>query len=156
MPMTCTKLLPVQFADDTNLVASHHDFNIQMVNEELSYIMLWFQWNKLTLNIKKCNFIIFCNSNKHYPIELSKIFINNTQIELVQHTRFFGVIIDSGLNGSYHMNFVSKRSAKTMLGILRKVCPLVHSSAFLTLYSFFCFHSLIIATLFGQLPILKK
>ncbi len=140
MAMTCTKLLPVLFADDTNLVASHQDFNIliKTVNEELSYIVEWFQWNKLTLNIKKCNFMIFCNTNKHYPIELSKIFINDTQIELVQHTRFLGVIIDSGLKWSNHINFVSKRSAK-MLGILRRVCPLVHSSAFLTLYYSFLF-----------------
>ncbi len=140
MAMTCTKLLPVLFADDTNLVASHQDFNIliKTVNEELSYIVEWFQWNKLTLNIKKCNFMIFCNTNKHYPIELSKIFINDTQIELVQHTRFLGVIIDSGLKWSNHIKFVSKRSAK-MLGILRRVCPLVHSSAFLTLYYSFLF-----------------
>jgi len=40
--------------------------------------------------------MIFFFTNKHFPIELSKIFINNTQIELVQHTGFLRVII--GLN----------------------------------------------------------
>lgn len=60
MPMTCTKHLPVLFANDTNQVASHEDFNIliKTVCEELSSIAEWFQWNRLTLSVKKCNFMI--------------------------------------------------------------------------------------------------
>ena len=140
MAISCTNLLPVLFADDTNLIASHEDFNslIKNVNDELSTVKKWFQLNKLTLNVKKCNFMIFCNPNKYYPKEQSKICINNTEIELVQQTKFLGVIIDSGLKWSNHIDLVSKRSAK-LLGILRKVCHLIHSSAHLTLYYIFLF-----------------
>jgi len=47
MPMTCTKRLPVQFADDTNLVASQHDFNIQMLMR--NYHILCYGFNGTNL-----------------------------------------------------------------------------------------------------------
>ena len=140
MAMSCSNFLPILFADDTNLITSHSDFTtlINNVNHELSTVEKWFQLNKLTLNIKKCNFIIFCNVNKSFPIEKAKIYMNNIEIELVQSTKFLGVIIDNNLSWSYHVDLVSKRSSR-MLGILRKVCPLIHSSAHLTLYYSFLF-----------------
>lgn len=135
--MACTKPFPVLFADDTNLVVSDKDFNILIETfiEELSSIAEWFQLNRLTLNIKKCNLMIFSNINK-YLIELAKMFTNHTQLKLVQHTNFLGVIVDSGLKWSEHIDLVTKRFAK-MVGVSRKVCPLIHSSAYLTWnYSF--------------------
>ena len=49
------------FADDTTLVASHLNFNtlIKDVNVGLNAYTTWFRLNKLSLNIKKSNFIIF-------------------------------------------------------------------------------------------------
>ena len=140
MPLSCSNLLPVLFADDTNLITSHSNFNtlIQTVNDELLSISEWFQLNKLTLNIKKCNFMIFCNTNKFYPKDQARIFINNAEIDFAQHTKFLGVIIDSGLTWNNHIDLVAKRSSR-MLGILRKVCPLIHSKAQLTLYYSFLF-----------------
>lgn len=111
---------------------------IERVNEELSSVAHWFQLNKLTLNVKKCNFMIFCNTNKYYPRELAKILINGVEILQVQSTKFLGVMLDERLNWSTHIDLVCKRSTK-MLGILRKVCPLIHSSAYLTLYYSFLF-----------------
>ncbi len=138
--MSCNNLLLLLFADNTSLIAVHDDFNslIAYVNEELCTVSKWFQINKLTLNVKKCNFMIFCNKNKSYPKEEAKLLINGTEISQVPHTKILGVIIDDGQNWNYHINQVCKRSVK-MLGLLRKVCPLIHSSAHLTLYYSFPF-----------------
>ena len=48
--MSGQHLFPVLFADDTNLIATHNDFNylIDWVYE-FSSIAKWFQMNKLTL-----------------------------------------------------------------------------------------------------------
>ena len=50
----------IMFADDTNLIFKHKDlttlFNI--INAELSKIY-WFKLNKLSLDVKKTNYIIF-------------------------------------------------------------------------------------------------
>ena len=97
--MSCKHLFPVLFADDTNLIATHNDFNhlINCVNDELLSIAKWFQMNKLTLNVKKCNFVIFCNINKSYPKEQAKVFINGSEIMQVKASKFLGILVDERL-----------------------------------------------------------
>ncbi len=140
MPMMCKKFLPILLADDTNLKATREDFSIliKCTNDELSSIAHWLNLNKLTLNVKKCNFMIFCNINKYYPKELAKILINGNEILQVHSTKFLGVVLDERLSWSKHIDLVSTRSMK-LLGILRKVLPLIHHSAHSTLYFSFLF-----------------
>lgn len=57
----------VLFVDDTNLLLSHHD-PIAIANEEIEKVNLWLKCNKLSLNIKKNNYIIF-RSNKKYTTD---------------------------------------------------------------------------------------
>ena len=135
LAMTCNKFLPILFADDTNLIASHSDLNtlVEHVNEELLEVSRWFQLNKLTLNIKKCNFMIFSNINKTFPEDKPRVLINGTEICQVPYTKFLGVIIDDHLNWKQHIDVVCMKSMK-MLGILRKICPFVLPSSHLTLY----------------------
>ena len=67
-----TVLNPV-LADDTSLFHAHTDFDtlIEEINEELQKITTWFHTNKLSLNIKKSNFIIFLpNGNNTTQITL--------------------------------------------------------------------------------------
>ena len=49
------------FADDTNILFSHNDPNqvMEIVNNELKKLSSWFQANKLSISIKKSNFILF-------------------------------------------------------------------------------------------------
>ena len=126
--------IPILFADDTNLIASHNDLNtlVKHANYDFLDVFKWFQLNKLTLNIQKCNFMIFSNINKTFPKEKPRICINSSEICQVLCTQFLGVIIDEHLNWKQQIDTVCKRSRK-MLGILRKICPLVHPSAHLTL-----------------------
>ena len=77
--------------------------------------------------------MIFCNINKCYPKDQAKILIYMYEISQVQSTKFLGVILDTCLNWSNHINHVCKRSIK-VLGI-----GLIHSSAHLTLYYSFLF-----------------
>jgi len=59
MPMTCTKRLPVQFADDTNLVASQHDFNIQMLMRNYHILCYGFNGTNLLLILKNSTLSFF-------------------------------------------------------------------------------------------------
>ena len=140
LALSCKYFFPVLFADDTTLIATHNNFNylIDSVNNDLSSISKWFQLNKLTLNVKKCNFIIFCNINKSYPKDQAKLYINGIEMTQVKTTKFLGILVDERLDWTNHIDLVCKRLTK-MMGILRKVCPFIHPSAHLTLYYSFLF-----------------
>ena len=88
------------FADDTNILYADKSIKSleSVVNEELVKLHEWFTVNKLTLNLKKSNFVIF----SHYRKTLSKINIkvfDNSQNKFIalEHKRFvkyLGLLID--------------------------------------------------------------
>ena len=59
-------LKSILFADDTNLFYAGKDLNevCELVSRELDILHMWFQVNKLSLNVAKTNFMIF--GNKRY------------------------------------------------------------------------------------------
>ena len=65
------------------------------VNNELSKLNEWFSINKLSLNVKKTNFMIFGNKHRN---EALKIRINNEDIVKVSETKFLGIYFDFRLN----------------------------------------------------------
>jgi hypothetical protein len=74
------------FADDTNLIYSDKKTQTleSVVNEELFKVYDWLNANKLTLNIKKSNFIIF-----HLPQQKLRYQIN---IKILKEQRRFRYI----------------------------------------------------------------
>ena len=61
--VNCSKLLQfILFADDTNIFFSekNHKFVFDTLNKELDNLSVWFKTNKLFLNVKKINYIVFC------------------------------------------------------------------------------------------------
>ena len=67
---------PLLFADDTSIFYSHSDPNrLQSVlNEELSNFDVWLKCNKLSVNLKKTNYIFFKSRQKelncHFTLSL--------------------------------------------------------------------------------------
>ena len=106
-----TVLNPVLFADDTSLFHAHTDFDtlIEEINEELQKITTWFHTNKLSLNIKKSNFIIFSSKGKKYNTDNLKININGNEIKQVNFTKFLGIYIDEHLSWAQHIDYLSKK-----------------------------------------------
>jgi hypothetical protein len=93
------------FADDTNLL--YADKNLKsletIVNKQLEYICDWLLANKLTLNIKKSNFVIFHPYQKrlNYKPNLKvHDYKTNTLISLEQkdYVKYLGILIDSNLS----------------------------------------------------------
>ena len=56
----------ILFVDDTNILLHYSDLNIlqTMSNAELDKLSEWFKSNRLSLNIKKTNYIIFSPKSK--------------------------------------------------------------------------------------------
>ena len=51
----------ILFADDTNTFFSHKDFNLlsETLNSEMCKLTQWCRANKLSINFKKSNFMVF-------------------------------------------------------------------------------------------------
>lgn len=127
----------IMFADDTNLFFKHKDLDKleNVINEELSRISVWFKLNKLSLNIKKTNYILFKPSkakNSHNYGDL-KIKIDNVLIIRVDKTKFLGVILNEHLSWKDHLKTLSNKISKS-LGILLKIRKTLHSDTLLMLY----------------------
>ena len=79
----------ILFADDTNLLMCNKNLDtlIDKMNEELLKINTWLQLNKLSLNLKKTNFILFKSSKKKIT-KKPDIKIKDHYITQVKSTKF--------------------------------------------------------------------
>ena len=70
---------------------------------------MWFQVNKLSLNVVKTNVMIFGNNiyEDNYMVS-----INGMNINRVYVTTFLGVHIDSKLNWNEHISVIKTKLAK--------------------------------------------
>ena len=98
---------------------------------ELNILHIWFQVNKLSLNVAKTNFMIF--GNKRFE-ENYMISINGMNINRVYVTKFLGVHIDSKLNWNEHISVIKTKVAKNV-SIMNRVKHCLINSA---LYSLYC------------------
>ena len=117
----CSKILSfILFADDTN--AFYSDTNVKALNQTLNNALIkvskWLQVNKLTLNIKKTQVILFNAKNKKVKEPL-KLKINGENIKQVNSTKFLGIIIDSKLTWKQHIAHIQHKISKTT-GIICK------------------------------------
>ena len=73
----------ILFADDTNLFYSSTNLKHleNIVNVELSRVSTWFQANKLSLNAKKTNFILFGNKRQSTVDNPLRIIIDGNTLE---------------------------------------------------------------------------
>ena len=99
------------YADDTSLsFASNNvaDLN-RFMNEDLNCLKDWLQGNKLSLNVLKTLAMVVGSRPKLKRIadEVSgqpSFFINGTQIETVERTKYFGVHLDCHLVWDEHIS----------------------------------------------------
>ena len=90
------------YADDTSLsFASNNidDLN-QFMNEDLDCLKDWLQGNKLSLNVLKTHAMVVGSRPKLKRIseevsEQPSFFINGTQIETVERTKYLGVLTEA-------------------------------------------------------------
>ena len=133
-------LFPILFADDTNVFLRGKE-PIQLaesMNVQLKKICVWLQANKLSLNVKKTHYILFKPKGKEKVKFNFSIKIDNEAIMRVNSTKFLGVMIDSRLNWSCHINYIKNKISKG-IGIIHKCKRLLNVKTLLTLYYTFVY-----------------
>ena len=74
-----------------------------MSNEHIK-LSIWFAINKLSLNVAKTNFMIFCNHTKTSNVT---VYINDTNIEMVYVNNCIGALIDHKLKWKQHIKMIT-------------------------------------------------
>ena len=98
----------------------------------LSYLILYYRTNRLSLNIDKTNLVFFRPYNK--PLKKSiTLLIQKKAIQEKNAVKYLGLLIDSGLTWKAHIENLSKKISKT-IGLLYKIRPYVSKDILKMLY----------------------
>ena len=137
IPNSVPNLSLILFADDTSAFTSHKDISTlnNIMNNGLNKLNQWFQSNKLSLNTKKSNFMLFGThiKTKQYKNEL-KLSLDNVELKCVDAAKFLGVTIDQNLTWENHINQLTKKCSSS-IGILFKMKNFLPETALLSLYN---------------------
>ena len=128
------------FADDTNIIYANNNLRTleSTVNSELAKVSEWLKANKLTLNIKKSNYVIFRPRQKTMPfVPQVKIFnptLNTqTSLEIKDFVKYLGIMIDSDLSWKNHIDFICHKISKS-IGIIAKLRHYIPRHLLLSIY----------------------
>ena len=128
------------FADNTNLLYANKNLKSleKTVDNKLVRVSDWLNANKLTLNAKKSNFVIF-RPHQHKMDHLVHIlmFDNSnhilTSLECKDHVKYLGVLLDSQLSWKYHIDNVALKISR-IIGVFAHLRHLVPFTTLLSIY----------------------
>ena len=128
------------FADDTTVYYSDktNPGTENLLNLELSKVSVWLAANKLSLNVKKSNFLHFHYGKIRKPT--ISLMLNGSKIEEKEVTKYLGVFIDNKLTWKAHIEHVKAKLSRGN-GMISKIRYYVNDQCLLNLfYSFIQSH----------------
>ena len=115
------------FADDTNLLCLSNSIKKlnKLVNADLKHLVNWLNANKMSLNVKKTEMVIFKSKQKKFEGDL-KIKLCGKRLYPTESVKYLGVKIDTNLSWQYHVNDLSIKlnRANALLSKIRKFVSL--------------------------------
>ena len=125
------------FADDTTVFysADPSDNNTEAtINRELEKVSSWLSANKLSLNVKKSNFLHFHHGKKEK--KKINIEINKIPVEEKQMTKYLGTFIDNKLTWKPHIQHIKAKLARG-IGMISKIRYYLDETCLLKMYHSF-------------------
>ena len=108
------------YADDTSLYYQSSDI-VQLneaTNNDLKQLDIWLHGNKLSLNVAKTNSMLVATKQKHNILNSRNddmdLKIRDTDLEIIQKTKYLGVQIDNSLNWKEHIKTVSTEVSRAI------------------------------------------
>ena len=124
------------FADDTSIFCSHPnvDHLLSIMNLELVKFATWMKSNKLSVNLKKSNFVVFRSKRKRINSDIS-MSLDGTPLNQVHVVKFLGIFLDENLSWKSHISYICKKISKSAGIIFRSRFYLSTKTNFLLYYS---------------------
>ena len=120
----------VLFADDTNILLSHNNLNLELIN-----VSSWFKSNKLSLNISKSHFMHFQTTRRNVTLS-QNIIIDNiplNQEEYVKNSWHYNR--QTFIMGPTHKQCIVSSSIANGIGILYKLKHFLPEHSLLMIYN---------------------
>jgi len=135
LPESITNCKVSLYADDTAIFcASNNPNHIEsMLNAELSQLSTWFHNNRLTLNISKTKWMLMGSSKRINNCHDLEIKIDDICLEKVTSYKYLGVILDSCLTYSNHVDMMHSKASQR-IGLLRRLRPYLGTNVANMLY----------------------
>ena len=126
------------FADDTSILYRNSTSLEAEVNTELIKLCDWLTANKLTLNIRKSNYVLFPSYNKRllYNPKINIFDHDNgtySPLDFKESVKYLGIFIDKYLNWKTHIDLIALKISKT-IGIIARLRHFVPLSVTTKLY----------------------
>ena len=86
----------------------------------------WFKANRLSLNIDKTSYILFCASNaRPIPQHSFELFIESFKVKKVESCKFLGVYLDDKMTWKTHIKQITSKISKTvgMISRIKHILP---------------------------------
>ena len=123
-----------QFADNTNLLVVEKSFKQlnKKVNRDLTLIVEWVRANKLSLNTKKTEIIIFKPRNKMITKHLN-FRLSSQKIKPTKQVTYLGVILQEHLHWNKYLSNLGKELSRSV-GLLSNIRHYVSKHLLRTIY----------------------
>ena len=126
----------ILYADDTVIYYSsksvsdleHH------INANLRTVSEWFSRNFLTLNISKCNFVIFGSPQKLNRIQDTLVKVEDTCIERTQSFKYLVVTLNQSMSWANQVDTINTK-INQRIGLIRRTRNVLPLQARVTLYN---------------------
>ena len=108
-------------ADDTNILLSNESLEslAKKMNQDLKNLLQWLKANKLSLNVKKTELIIFHPKNTKLDYRV-KFKPNGKRLNPISTVKYLGILLDEHLLWTKQVNWVNSKLDQT-IGILSKL-----------------------------------
>ena len=135
------------FADDTNLSCLSNSIKKlkKLVNSDLKHLVNWLNANKISLNVKKTEMVIFKFKQKKFEGDL-KIKFCGKRLYPTESVEYLGVNIDTNLSWEYHVNDLSIKlnranalHSKIRKFVILKILRSIYFAIFDSYLSYCCF-----------------
>ena len=119
------------FADDTNLLYLGKSIK-KLVNYDLKNMLYWLNANKISLNVKNTELVIFKSKWKQFDGEI-KLKLSRKRLFPTDNVKHLGVKIDGNLSWKSHIDYISVKLSRAN-ALLFKIRNSVNSSILKYIY----------------------
>lgn len=134
LPQCLTTSQCILYADDTTIFSSDNDVSnlVSKLQADLFSLQRWCLSNKLSINVSKTCFMLYCSPNKTLPT-FSSLYLNSKKIAFCSRTNFLGVVIDSNFKFDEHVISIVKKASFGIRALIR-ARPYFNTQILLGLY----------------------